>query len=79
MLLFCGFQKKRDGLAIGTFMKVSGLERHLGFNWNFIGKTGTHLMEIRFNNRGRFIKLPEFRLIFVIMRIISLAYKNSLF
>ncbi|RVX11320.1 hypothetical protein CK203_019703 [Vitis vinifera] len=44
-------QEKR-WLAIGTFMKVSGLEA-FGFQLEFIGKTGTHLMEIRFNNRGR--------------------------
>ena len=40
--------------------KAESLERYLGFNRKFRGKTRTFLLEVCFNCRGRFIKLIEF-------------------
>ena len=36
------------------------LKSFMGFNKKCIGKSGVHLMEVNFNNNGRFISLLEF-------------------
>ena len=36
------------------------LKAHLGFNRKYRGKTKTHLLEICFNEKGRFIKIMKF-------------------
>ena len=36
------------------------MKAHLGFNRQYRGKAKTHLLEICFNEKGRFIKIMEF-------------------
>lgn len=45
---------------IEQLKRASELEGSLGFIWNYKGKTSTHLLEISFNNSGRFIEITKF-------------------
>ena len=41
-------------------MKAIVLKSFIGFNRKYRGNSGVHLMEVSFNNNGRFISLLEF-------------------
>ena len=41
-------------------MKAIVLKSFMGFNRKYRGNSGVHLMEVSFNNNGRFISLLEF-------------------
>ena len=64
-------EKSRGRISSGGFeretfawiqerLKVVDLKTHLGFNRKYRGKTKIHLLEICFNEKGRFIKIMEF-------------------
>ena len=40
--------------------KAISLKSHMGFNRKFKGKCRVHLLEVGFNNHGRFIRISEF-------------------
>ena len=40
--------------------KAIKLKSNMGFNRKYRGKSRVHLMEVCFNNHGRFIRLSEF-------------------
>ncbi|KAJ9709584.1 hypothetical protein PVL29_001187 [Vitis rotundifolia] len=45
---------------IEHLMKAIEMKSHLGFNRKFRGKCCAHLMEVGFNDHGRFIRISEF-------------------
>ena len=52
-----GFGKEELDWLMEHLKKVVELEASRGFIRKIRGKTKTHLMEICFNNRGRFMKI----------------------
>ena len=55
-----GFEKDAIGWMIEHLTKAIGMKSRLGFNRKFRGKFCVHLMEVGFNNHGRFIRISEF-------------------
>ena len=55
-----GFEKDAVGWMIKHLTKAIEMKSHLGFNRKFRGKCSVHLMEVGFNNHGRFIWISEF-------------------
>ena len=55
-----GFEKDAVGWMIEHLTKAIEMKSHLGFNRKFMGKCCVHLMEVGFNNHGRFIRISEF-------------------
>ena len=55
-----GFGKEEVEWLTEHLKKAVELEASRGFMRKIRGKTRTHLMEICFNNRGRFMKITEF-------------------
>ena len=55
-----GFEKEEVGWMIEHLTKAIEMKNFMGFNRKFRGKTRVHLMEVCFNNHGRFIRLSEF-------------------
>ena len=55
-----GFEKDAVGWMIEHLTKAIEMKSHLGFNRKFRGKCSVHLMEVGFNNHGRFIRISEF-------------------
>ena len=55
-----GFEKEEVGWLIEHLTKANEMKNHMGFNRKFRGKTRVHLLEVCFNNHGRFIRLSEF-------------------
>ena len=55
-----GFEKEAVGWMIKHLTKAIEMEGHLGFNKKFRGKRCVHLMEVGFNDHGRFIRILEF-------------------
>ena len=55
-----GFENEEVGWLIEHLMKANEMKNHMGFNRKFRGKTRVHLLEVCFNNHGRFIRLSEF-------------------
>ena len=53
---------KKDGVGwmIEYLTKAIEMKSHLGFNRKFRGKSRVHLIEVGFNNHGRFIRISEF-------------------
>lgn len=56
-----GFEKEAVGWLIEHLGKAAELGS-LGFNRKYRGKTRAHLLEVRFNNHGRFIRISKFAL-----------------
>ncbi|KAJ9678140.1 hypothetical protein PVL29_022893 [Vitis rotundifolia] len=54
-----GFEKEEAGWLIEHLAKVIELKSYMGFNRKYRGKSRIHLMEVCFNNHGRFIRLSE--------------------
>ena len=54
------FEKDAVGWMIEHLTKAIEMKSHLGFNRKFRGKYCVHLMEVGFNNHGRFIRISEF-------------------
>ncbi|RVX11607.1 hypothetical protein CK203_015798 [Vitis vinifera] len=54
------FKKEEVGWLIELLTKAIELKSHLGFNRKYRGKSCVHLMEVCFNNHGRFIRISEF-------------------
>ena len=52
-----GFEKEEVGWLIELLTKAIELKSHLGFNRKYRGKSCVHLMEVCFNNHGRFIRI----------------------
>ena len=57
-----GFEKEKVGWLIEHLAKVVELKSYMGFNIKYKGKSRAHLMEVCFNNYGRFIRLSKFAL-----------------
>ncbi|RVW69982.1 putative mitochondrial protein [Vitis vinifera] len=57
---FPGFGEEESGWLVEHLKKAVDLEASRGFIQKMRGKTGTHLMEICFNSRGRYMKITEF-------------------
>ena len=55
-----GFEKEAVGWMIKHLTKAIEMEGYLGFNRKFRGKHCAHLMEVGFNDYGRFIRISEF-------------------
>ena len=55
-----GFEKEDVGWMIEHLTKAIKMMNFMGFNKKFRGNTRAHLMEVCFNNHGRFIRLSEF-------------------
>ena len=55
-----GFGEEESGWLLEQLKKVVDLEASRGFIRKMRGKTRTHLMEICFNSRGRYMKITEF-------------------
>ncbi|KAJ9685132.1 hypothetical protein PVL29_017244 [Vitis rotundifolia] len=55
-----GFEKEAVGWMIEHLTKAIEMKSHLGFNRKFRGKCRAHLMEVGFNDHGRFIRISEF-------------------
>ncbi|WJZ98173.1 hypothetical protein VitviT2T_016718 [Vitis vinifera] len=55
-----GFEKEAVGWLADYLTKALTLKSHMGFNKKFRGKCRVHLMEVGFNNHGRFIRISEF-------------------
>ena len=55
-----GFEKEAVGWMIEHLTKAIEMKGHLGFNRKFRGKCCAHLMEVGFNDHGRFIRISEF-------------------
>ncbi|RVW60290.1 hypothetical protein CK203_084076 [Vitis vinifera] len=55
-----GFEKEAVGWLVDYLTKALALKSHMGFNKKFRGKCRVHLMEVDFNNHGRFIRISEF-------------------
>ena len=58
-LFVLGFEKDAVGWMIEHLTKAIEMKSHLGFNRKFRGKCSVHLMEVGFNNHGRFIRISE--------------------
>ncbi|RVX05132.1 hypothetical protein CK203_020190 [Vitis vinifera] len=55
-----GFEKEAVGWLVEYLKKAIALKSHMGFNKKFRGKCRAHLLEVGFNNHGRFIRISEF-------------------
>ena len=55
-----GFEKEEVGWMIEHLTKAIEMKNFMGFNRKLREKTRVHLMEVFFNNHGRFIRLSEF-------------------
>ncbi|KAJ9693367.1 hypothetical protein PVL29_012220 [Vitis rotundifolia] len=55
-----GFEKEAVGWMIEHLPKAIEMKSHLGFNRKFRGKCCAHLMEVGFNDHGRFIRISKF-------------------
>ena len=55
-----GFEKEAIGWMVEYLTKAISLKSHMGFNRKFKGKCRVHLMEVGFNNHGRFIRIGRF-------------------
>ncbi|KAL6311763.1 hypothetical protein AAG906_022432 [Vitis piasezkii] len=55
-----GFEKEEVGWLIEHLTKTIELKSSMGFNRKYRGKSRVHLMEVSFNNHGRFIRLSKF-------------------
>ncbi|KAJ9682271.1 hypothetical protein PVL29_018244 [Vitis rotundifolia] len=55
-----GFEKEAVGWMIEHLTKAIEMKSHMGFNRKFRGKCCVHLMEIGFNDNGRFLRISEF-------------------
>ncbi|RVW64320.1 hypothetical protein CK203_047007 [Vitis vinifera] len=55
-----GFEKEEVGWLIKHLAKAIELKTYMGFNRKYRGKSKVHLMEVCFNNHGRFIRLSKF-------------------
>ena len=55
-----GFEKEEAGWLIKHLTKAIELKSYMGFNKKCRGKSRVHLMEVCFNNHGRFIRLSKF-------------------
>ena len=55
-----GFGEEETGWLLEQLEKAMDLEASRGFIRKMRGKTRTHLMEICFNSRGRYMKITEF-------------------
>ena len=55
-----GFEKEAIGWMVEYLTKAISLKSHMGFNRKFKGKCRVHLLEVGFNNHGRFIRISEF-------------------
>ena len=55
-----GFEREEVAWIQEQLKKVVDLKAHLGFKGKYRGKTKTHLLEICFNEKGRFIEIMEF-------------------
>ena len=55
-----GFEKEAIGWLVEYLKKAIALKSHMGFNKKFRGKCRAHLLEVGFNNHGRFIRISEF-------------------
>ena len=55
-----GFEKEEVGWLIEHLTKAIEMKNFMGFSRKFREKTRVHLMEVCFNNHGRFIRLSEF-------------------
>ena len=55
-----GFEKKEVGWLIEHLTKAIELKSCMGFYRKYRGKSSVHLMEVCFNNHGRFIRLSKF-------------------
>ncbi|RVW34503.1 putative ribonuclease H protein [Vitis vinifera] len=55
-----GFEKEAVGWLVEYLKKGIALKSHMGFNKKFRGKCRAHLLEVGFNNHGRFIRISEF-------------------
>ncbi|KAL6322627.1 hypothetical protein AAG906_014299 [Vitis piasezkii] len=54
------FEKEAVGWLVECLTKALALKSHMGFNKKFRGKCRAHLLEVGFNNHGRFIRISEF-------------------
>ena len=55
-----GFEKEAVGWLVEYLTKALALKSHMGFNKKFRGKCRAHLLEVGFNNHGKFIRISEF-------------------
>ena len=55
-----GFETEEVGWLIEHLAKAIELKSYMGFNRKYRGKSRVYLMEVCFNNHGRFIRLSEF-------------------
>ena len=55
-----GFEKEEVRWLIEHLTKAIEMKSNLGFNRKFRGKFCVHLLEVCFNNHGRFIRISEF-------------------
>ncbi|RVW99789.1 hypothetical protein CK203_029171 [Vitis vinifera] len=55
-----GFEKEAVEWLVDYLTKALALKSHMGFNKKFRGKCRVHLMEVGFNNHGRFIRISEY-------------------
>ncbi|KAJ9700869.1 hypothetical protein PVL29_006278 [Vitis rotundifolia] len=55
-----GFEKEAVRWMIEHLTKAIEMKSHMGFNRKFRGKCCVHLMEIGFNDNGRFLRISEF-------------------
>ncbi|RVW44201.1 hypothetical protein CK203_089450 [Vitis vinifera] len=60
-LLWLGFEKEEVGWLIEHLMKAMEMKNAHGFQTEIKRKTRVHLMEVCFNNHGRFIRLSRVR------------------
>ncbi|WJZ95382.1 hypothetical protein VitviT2T_014156 [Vitis vinifera] len=54
------FEKEEVGWLIEHLTKAIEMKSHLGFKRKYRGKFCVHLMEVCFDNHGRFIRISEF-------------------
>ena len=59
-ILSVGFEIEELTWIQEQLKKARDLKVRFGFNRKYKGKTKTHLLEICFNEKGRFIKIMEF-------------------
>ena len=59
-VLYKAIEKEEVGWLIEHLTKAIEMKNFMGFNRKFREKTRVHLMEVCFNNHGRFIRLSEF-------------------
>ena len=55
-----GFENDEVGWLIEHLTKVIELKSYMGFNRKYRGKSSVDLMEVCFNNHGRFIRISKF-------------------